>query len=106
MGKTFFDMCRYYKGEAENPYEGDAGMFWNYEKWWVESFGDKEKEEVLFDAFKRYIKLGLESFEEEDGTPMVLKALLFNRYEHWLEGGSEDFKEWYKRCYKDGKSGI
>lgn len=102
MGKTFFEMCRYYKGEAENPHEGDAAMFWEYEKWWVDSFDDKQKHDVLLDAISRYVKLGLMPFRENDGTPMTLKALLLNRYEEWCEGSPGDFERWYSERYLKG----
>ena len=43
---------------------------------------------------------------ESDGTPLGLKALLFNRYDHWngFMGGSREkyaqqFKEWYLSKY-------
>lgn len=94
--------CRYYKGEKRNPYSGDAAMFWESEKWWLESFSDSEKELVLQDAVAHFIRLGMEHFEDKDGTPMTLKAILFNRYEHWIEGGPEDYREWYLTSYKKG----
>ena len=83
--RSFTDMCRYYKGETDCPFSGQNDkMFWGYERWWVESFDDEEKKQVLQNSIKRYIWCGLESFDESDGTPMSIKALLFNRYEHWL----------------------
>jgi len=93
--------CRYYNGEKKSPFHGgDNAMFWGYECWWVESFHDEQKRLVLQEALDRYQRFGLNSFDDSDGTPVSLKALLFNRYEHWLEGGPEDFKEWYRRVYK------
>jgi len=58
------------------------------------------KSQLLQDIVGRYHKLGLDSFDTTDGTPLTLKALLFNRYEQWLEGGPEDFKKWYRRVYR------
>ena len=46
---------------------------------------------------------------EDDGTPLGLKALLFNRYDHWngFMGGSREayaqsFKKWYLSTYVAG----
>lgn len=41
-----------------------------------------------------------ENFAPHDGTPIELKALLWNRYYHW-EGWMSDqeaFRNWYKKC--------
>ena len=41
--------CRYFKGEAGNPYTGkdqDKSMFWDYERMWVEQGGVYEDPEV------------------------------------------------------------
>lgn len=95
---AYTDMCRYYKGETTCPFcEQNDKMFWDYERWWVESFENEEKHLVLQDAINRYIWCGLESFDESDGTPLSIKALLFNRYEHWAEGTPDDFRKWYRK---------
>ena len=91
-------LCRYYHGERECPLkEQDSIMFWEYERIWVDntvsadlSFGD-----LLSD----YLNAGLKDFEKFDDTPITLKALLFNRYEHWFYGDREGFKKWYKKKY-------
>ena len=37
-------------------------------------------------AIEDYIDANLSEFEMGDDTPLSLKALLFNRYSHWLGG--------------------
>ena len=38
-------------------------------------------------------------FEQMDNTPVTLKALLFNRYSHWMGCNTDGFKKWYKKEY-------
>lgn len=47
-----------------------------------------------------YIAARLSEFEMQDDTPIALKALLFNRYGHWLGGyglveDAKSFKKFY-----------
>lgn len=90
-------VCKYYKGENECPYTNDSpeesikGHFWNYEKYWIESDNKIHTENV--GLLKAY---GLENFNANDGTPISLKALLFNRWGHWVGlYDIEGFKKWY-----------
>mgnify|MGYP004533537575 FL=1 len=76
----------------------NACTVWNYEKHWVEAslqgHGDSG-------CTKEYIDYGNEDFNADDGTPISLKALLWNRYYHW--GGwmsdQESFRNWYRKYY-------
>lgn len=95
--------CRYYKGEEECPYKTDEGrtnkgLLWFYEKKWVCDY--EERESYYIEYVQDYICHELGLFEETDGVPISLKALLFNRYDHWTQGDPEGFKEWYKREYR------
>lgn len=94
--------CKYYKGQKKCPTKSPS-LFWNYERIWVEwtlesedekSKGAKELKLML----KRYKEVHLENFQKDDGVPITLKALLFNRFEHWTEG--DGFKEWYMKNYR------
>lgn len=106
--KDLLKFCKYYKGESKNPFEGkdqNAMMFWGYERDWCET-NSKALANESCDAAKKmesiiasYSKAGLSSFRIEDDTPLSLKALLFNRFDHWFEGTPEDFKGWYTRRY-------
>lgn len=97
--------CRYYKGEEHCPSEA-IGLFWDYERLWVEWFFEAQENENC-DAAKRldnmmreYFKAGYKDFSLYDGVPVSLKALLFNRFEHWNQ--SDGFKEWYMEKYISG----
>jgi hypothetical protein len=96
--------CRYYKGEDDAPSEinqSEDASLWSYEKLWV------EREELHGENscnIIEYARYGLENFNKEDGVPMTLKALLFNRHSHWAGGYGKDeemtaFKEWYNSFY-------
>lgn len=98
--------CRYYNGESENPFEGKDQMkslMWGYESKWVEftikasENKDGQESSILSSALTDYIRAGMREFEKMDDTPIALKAILFNRYYYWNEGG--DFKKWYKETY-------
>ena len=89
--------CRYYKGEIYNPFiEGDCCIIWSYEKSWVEL--SEKGSPLLKEAEKRYNEL-LGDFSAGDGVPVSLKGLLFNRYEHMMNGSPDSFKHWYKSHY-------
>ena len=103
--------CRYYNGEDEVPDSLPGGMeiFWDYERvWtkWILEGSDKLQKNIDYYT-EEYDLPNL--FPENDGTPLGLKALLFNRYDHWngFMGGSKDkyaqgFKEWYFEHYVAG----
>lgn len=101
---SLIESCRYYKGETECPAcltEKGLASLWFYEQIWVESedLRDENGENTV-----GYINYGLKDFNKDDGTPLSLKALLFNRHTHWCGGwGKENdiksFKEWYNNSY-------
>jgi len=99
MNTALIDNCRYYRGEKECPdtlKESGKELFWFYELKWVEMNGE-------FEGFGEYEGYGLSDFEKEDGVPLTLKLLLFNRYMHWSGYGYDSipgFKEWYRNNYK------
>ena len=76
----------------------NASTLWDYERFWVEEY-DKENRRLLFESI-RYFVTDLQGFETDDGTPIDLKALLWNRYEHWTSSTLESFKEWYRKYYQ------
>jgi hypothetical protein len=96
--------CRYYKGEQKCPKsieDKDMANIWQYEKMWVERSDLHDEKEY---NSTEYLNYGLKDFEANDGTPLTLKALLFNRFCHWVGGyGVDDdiknFKEWYFNFY-------
>ncbi len=96
--------CRYYKGEKKCPKKIEQyGMatIWYYEQLWVER--DDLRDENGFNTGE-YIHYGLKDFNTNDGTPITLKSLLFNRHNHWsggygMESEVKKFKEWYNNSY-------
>lgn len=100
--KALIKQCRYYKGEKECPKSIDKkgmGGIWRYEQMWVER--EELRDEKGFNT-EEYIHYGLKDFMADDGTPISLKALLYNRYEHWsgdYGNTTEGFKAWYKGYY-------
>ena len=95
--------CRYYKGEEENPYKGILANIWDCEKYWLEEA--LKDSDYLSELTNEYISAGLLTWNETDGTPYLLKALLFNRYRHWLggyglESDVKSFQDWYHNVYR------
>lgn len=94
--------CRYYKGEDDCPEDISKvgnGLLWEYEQFWV--IRDEFRDEKGYNT-TGYIYYGLKDFNADDGVPITLKALLFNRYCHWCGGygnDAEEFKEWYKNYF-------
>lgn len=97
--------CRYYRGESSNPYEGkdrDRAMLWFYEMCWVKN-ASLGRSPSSSDMLEEYTAVGLRDFCKNDGVPVSLKALLFNRYartEYSLAVAVEPFKAFYKRYYE------
>ena len=94
--------CRYYKGEEfcpEDISKDENESLWYYEQLWVKR--DELRDEKGYNT-TGYIDYGLKDFNADDGVPITLKALLFNRYCHWSGGYGNDvegFKKWYKKYY-------
>lgn len=100
--ENLISCCRYYKGEDTNPYdekEPDKSIFWFYEQCWVKFMFDDDGKYIC-NMSQEYEKYGLTDFEKSDGTPESLKALLFNRYSHWVMGDTDSFKRWYIEYYR------
>lgn len=93
---------RYYKGEKQCPEFCPHPNIWSYEKIWVENEEERAEDHPRVLEYKRYV---LPFYNEEDGIPLSLKALLYNRYTHWSSGSCtiEDevrgFKEFLRENY-------
>lgn len=96
--------CRYYKGEQECPQnitDIQMEIIWYYEQLWVER---EELRNETESYIIEYNYAGLKDFNTDDGTPITLKALLYNRHNHWsgsFEKGQDviNFKNWYLNTY-------
>ena len=92
------ELCRYYKGEAQNPYKnGDKAAFWECERTWVDMM--LAESDALVRCWDEYAAGGLADFEKHDGVPALLKALLYSRFVYWLTGTASEFKTFYKQRY-------
>ena len=79
--EKLMELCRYYKGEKENPYkeEQNKACIWSYERAWLLEFANPQSR-LLMSYLRQYTAVGLTSFNTDDNVPITLKALLFNRY--------------------------
>ncbi|MBO5988655.1 MAG: hypothetical protein J6Q03_04155 [Paludibacteraceae bacterium] len=100
--QKLLERCKYYKAEKFNPYESletHKTMLWEYEKLWVEwTLAGNIGSNPLIGYLHEYINDGMELFEDSDQTPITLKALLYNRFNHWCPGPG--FEHWYKTKYQ------
>ena len=92
-------MCTEYSGTDQKEIDTlkDKRSFWEYERCWVDfSLSDKD---YLSHIVVEYKEKGLSEYKKNDGTPISLKAILFNRYRYWHDDYSknviEDYKEWF-----------
>ncbi len=93
--------CHYYKGEDTNPFDGEAddrNMLWFYEQ----CFASGKNKDSIAEYIVEYEAIGLGSFSADDGVPIGLKALLFNRYAKTsfsMLSAKNPFKEFYLHYY-------
>lgn len=95
--------CRYYNGENESE-----NSFAYYEKFWIDLMlsDDAESAKLNSENIRLYLSYDLLEYSEDDGIPLTLKALLFNRHMHWSCGyGKEIDVENFKKFYEDYKNG-
>ena len=99
--KRLIAQCKLYKGEDLNPFEAEdsnKSQFWQFEERWVRMMLNEQP--TLNGYVNRYIsKLG--DFDPVCDCPLSLKALMFERYNHWLGGfddetGVEDFLSFFE----------
>lgn len=103
--EKLIELCRYYKGEKENPYKGEQNKacIWSYEHAWLLEFA-KPQSRLLMSYLSQYTAVGLTCFSTHDGVPVTLKALLFNRYARTQYSdyeAVESFKRFYNKYYLD-----
>ena len=97
--KWLLDFCSYYGVDNVSEVGDDFNMFCNYERVWVTKLSSWN---YSFAELNEYFHYGLEDFNKDDGVPMTLKVILFNRYMHWsFDGDAEGFKRWYLAHYKN-----
>lgn len=103
LNKDLLRFCRYFRGGEHNPYLGrdpNKAMFWEYERYWALETSKKEPD--FSEMLTNYVNSGLDNFSYDDGVPMTLKSLLFDRYAKTafsMREAAEHFKEFYLREY-------
>lgn len=101
LPQTFYDIllepylkhCFYYGKHVPEDCGAHAGHM--YEESWVRFHFDDAN--ALCSNTICYIQQGLGDFHADDGVPISMKAILFDRFCHWGWGETPDtFREWYE----------
>ena len=102
----YISKCMYYNGDSsleDDGCESDGrnAIVVDYERVWVDAHFTEDGIETLRGNLEGYKEYGLEHFNEDDGVPVTLKALLWSRFMHWSSGHetAEDFMAWYREWY-------
>lgn len=101
LPKEFYDIlvvpylehCFYYGKNVPRDCGADVGH--NYEECWVRfHFND---DIYIYNNTIEYISHGLGDFHADNGVPISMKAILFNRFCHWGYAETPDsFRKWYE----------
>ena len=101
LPKEFYDIivapylthCFYYGKNV--PEDCGAHVGHTYEENWVRFHFDDS--DYLLNETLFYIKEGLGDFHADDGVPISMKAILYNRFCHWGWAETPDtFRRWYE----------
>ena len=85
--------CFYYGKNV--PEDCGAHVGHMYEEYWVRFHFDEPA--YLMDETLYYVREGLGDFCTDDGVPISMKAILYNRFCHWGWGETPDtFRRWYE----------
>lgn len=100
LNNPLHPFTRYYKGPGTEPgdAENNKRLIWGYEQLWVENEEERSEDHP---RMLEYVHDVLPLFNEDDCIPNSLKALLYNRYTHWMGGYSleQDVQEFRKFLY-------
>ncbi len=89
----YISRCFYYGKNV--PKDTGAHVGHNYEECWVRFHFDHDS--YLLNETLHYIREGLGNFCSEDGVPLSMKAILYNRFCHWGWCETPDtFRRWYE----------
>lgn len=95
----YLKYCRYYDGVDYKNAGAEKELLASYEEAWVRM--QIAEVDHIQSMLNEYVAYGQEFFNMDDGVPISIKALLWNRYMHW--GGNPNdlygFRSWYKREY-------
>lgn len=91
-------LCKYYKGEDNNPFKDDKQTAWSIENNWVKEVSGDKPSALLAEYCLTFQRI-YPQWANDKVIPMSLKALLHDRYTHF--GGSDDgFIKWIKKYYR------
>jgi hypothetical protein len=97
MKNELLDFCRYYKKNNTST-NADVNMFVICESAWCNFM--ENKTDSLNDLLLEYSSNGLSDFNQYDGIPVTLKAVLYNRFRQYYEHSTvDDFKNFYLEKY-------
>lgn len=94
LAAPYLERC-FYCGK-NIPEDCGAKVGHQYEESWVRFHFDGD--EFLLSVTLNYVRDGLGDFCANDGVPISMKAILYNRYNHWNEGHvtPDTFRSWYE----------
>ena len=93
LAAPYLQRCFYYGKNVPEEYGSEIGH--RYEQCWV-AFHFYSYDQLLNDTIA-YIKEGLADFCANDGVPISMKAIFYNRFCHWGWGETPDtFRSWYE----------
>ena len=105
--KPLYTFTRYDKGPGTEPTdnENNKRLIWEYEELWAEHEEERSDEHP---RMQEYVRDVLSLFNEDDGIPNSLKALLYNRYTHWLGGYAlaDDVRKFREFLYSHYRPGL
>lgn len=90
----YMRQCFYYGKNVPEDCGAQVGHM--YERCWVRFHFDSE--EYLLNETLNYIRDGLGDFCANDGVPISMKAILYNRLLHW--GGGHETPDTFRRWYE------
>ena len=89
--RWLLDLCGFYKGEEQNPFEnkGDSlrRMFWEYDRSWVKRVISRGEDVSSIDCYRHFC---LESLSTSEDIPVGIKAILISRIVHWTDSFPTD----------------
>lgn len=89
--KELIKQCRYYKGEASNPYNTSTNSllpwFWDMERVWVQNNGKFNGEEGYYNAIKG---------KHYEGIPFTLLMVLFTSWAKQFDDVKGNIKRFYE----------
>lgn len=98
IAAPYLEHCFYYGKNVPEGYGAHVGH--TYEECWVQFHFDEQpsgENSYLMNETIGYIREGLGDFCANDGVPISMKAILYNRFCHWGWGETPDtFRRWYE----------